>query len=100
MEGRREEVPALGLEDNIFVFGYVYDQTLRTTPFRNSGMGLHILPEDLAKFEMRYSRKLRLETTALTILVRPYSILKDIMQGNTCMERIMGPATITILNFV
>jgi hypothetical protein len=62
------------------------------------GMGLHILREDLAKFEMRYSRKLRLETTALTILVRPDSILKDIMQGNICMEGIMGPDTFTILN--
>ena len=62
------------------------------------GMGLHILREDLTKFKMRYSRKLRLETTALTILVRPDSILKDIMQGNICMEGIMGPATFTILN--
>jgi hypothetical protein len=61
-------------------------------------MGLHILREDLVKFEMKYSNKFRLEKTTLTILVRPDSKLEDIMQGNTCMEGIMGPATFTILN--
>jgi hypothetical protein len=40
------------------------------------GVGLKILREDLAKFEMKYSRKLRLETTSLTILVRPDSKLE------------------------
>jgi hypothetical protein len=49
------------------------------------GTGLQILREDLAKFEMKYSRKLRLETTALTILVRSDSKLEDIMQGRVSM---------------
>jgi hypothetical protein len=62
------------------------------------GTGLHILREDLAKFEMKYSRKLRLETTALTILVRSDSKLGDIMQGKISIEGIMRPATFTILN--
>jgi hypothetical protein len=62
------------------------------------GTGLHILREDLAKFEMKYSRKLRLETTALTIIVRSDSQLEDIMQGRVPIEGIMGSATFTILN--
>jgi hypothetical protein len=62
------------------------------------GIGLQILREDLAKFEMKYSRKLRLETTVLTIIVRSDSKLEDIMQGKVSIEGIMGPATFTILN--
>ena len=62
------------------------------------GMGLQILREDLAKFELKYSRKLRLETSALTVIVIPNSRLNDFMQGDTCIEGIMGPATFTILN--
>ncbi len=41
---------------------------------------MEILREDLAKFEMKYNRKLRLETTVLTVLVRPDSKMEDIMQ--------------------
>jgi hypothetical protein len=62
------------------------------------GTGLQILREDLAKFEMKYRRKLRLETTDLTILVRSDSKLEDIMQGRASIEGIMGSATFTILN--
>jgi hypothetical protein len=62
------------------------------------GTGLQILREDLAKFEMKYSRKLRLETTVLTVLVRPDSKLEDIMQGKVSIEGIMGSASLTILN--
>jgi hypothetical protein len=62
------------------------------------GTGLQILREDLANFEIKYSRKLRLETTALTILVRSDSKLEDIMQGKVSIEGIMGSATFTILN--
>jgi hypothetical protein len=62
------------------------------------GTGLQILREDLAKFEMKYSRKLRLETTALTIPVRSDSKLEDNMQGRVSIELIMGSATFTILN--
>jgi hypothetical protein len=62
------------------------------------GTGMQILREDLAKFEMKYSRKLRLETTTLTVLVRSDSKLEDIMQGKIFIEGIMGPATFTILN--
>ena len=59
---------------------------------------LQILREDLAKFEIKYSRKLRLETTALTILVRSDSKLEDIMMGKVTIEGIMGTASFTILN--
>jgi hypothetical protein len=45
------------------------------------GMGLQILREDLAKFELKYSRKLQLETSALTILVRPGPRLKNLVEG-------------------
>jgi hypothetical protein len=61
-------------------------------------MGLQILQEDLAKFELKYSRKLRLETSALTVLVLPDERLKDFIQGEANIEGIMGPATFTILN--
>jgi hypothetical protein len=60
--------------------------------------GLQILREDLAKFEIKYSKKLRLETTALTILVRPDSKLEDINLGKVTIEGIMGPPSFTILN--
>ena len=61
-------------------------------------IGMLILREDLVKFEMKYSRKLRLETTALTVLVRPNSQLEDIMQGKISIEGVMGSASFTILN--
>jgi hypothetical protein len=48
---------------------------------------------------MKYSRKLRLETTALTVLVRSDSKLEDIMQGKVSIEGIMGSASLTILNY-
>jgi hypothetical protein len=62
------------------------------------GMGLQLLREDLAKFELKYSKKLRLETSALTVLVLPDERLVDFMQGEACIEGIRGPATFTILN--
>jgi hypothetical protein len=62
------------------------------------GMGLQMLREDLAKFELKYSRKLQLETSALTVLVLPDKRLEDFIQGEACIEGITGPATFTILN--
>jgi hypothetical protein len=62
------------------------------------GMGLQILREDLAKFEVKYSKKLRLETSALTVIVQPDLRLNDFIQGEACIEGIMGPATFTILS--
>ena len=62
------------------------------------GMGLRIIREDLAKFELKYSRKLRLETSALTVLVLSDKRLEEFMQGEASIEGIMGPATLTILN--
>jgi hypothetical protein len=90
------------LSENQSVRLYVSNLRARTKDdiiIKLKGTGLQILREDLAKFEMKYSRKLRLETTALTILVRSDSKLEDIiMQGKVSIEGIMGSATFTILN--
>ncbi len=55
--------------------------------YKLRGMGLQILREDLAKFEIKYSRKLQLETSALTVLVLSDTRLEEFIQGEEDSDR-------------
>ena len=59
-------------------------------------LGVNIRQDDRAKFEVKYSKKLRLETAALSVLVEPNSQLLDLLTGTQRVDGIMGPASFTI----
>ena len=60
-------------------------------------LGVNIRQDDRAKFEVKYSKKLRLETAALSVLVEPNSQLLDLLTGTQRVDGIMGPASFTII---
>ena len=61
-------------------------------------IGITIIQEAPAHFEVHYSGKLRIQSTSLTVKVCSDQKLLDLLQGKISLEGILGPATITILD--
>lgn len=59
--------------------------------------GIQIQQEDSVRFEIKYSKKLRLEAAALSVLVPTSPQLIDLLTGVRTIEGIRGPASFTII---
>ncbi len=59
--------------------------------------GIQIQQDGFMKFEIKYSKKLRLEAAALTVFVSNSPQLTDLLTGARTIEGILGPASFTII---
>jgi hypothetical protein len=60
-------------------------------------IGITIIQEVPTHFEVRYSGKLRIQSTSLTVKVCSDQKLLDLLQGRISLEDILDPVTITLL---
>ena len=61
-------------------------------------LGITIMQETSATFEIRNSGKLRIQSASLTVRVCSDQKLIDLLQGKVLLEGILGPATIALLD--
>ena len=72
-------------------------RTKTDIPSKLKQLGVNIRQDDRAKFEVKYSKNLRLETAVLSVLVEPNSQFLDLLTGTRRVDGIMGPVSFTIL---
>ena len=76
---------------------YVSNIRTRTKEDNSSKLkqeGISILNEDLAKFEVKYNKELRLETVSLSVQVESNSHLVDLLVGRRKIQGIFVPGLI------
>ena len=64
---------------------------------RLHSIGITIIQELNAFFEIQYTTKLRIQSASLTVWVQPDQKLTDLLRGITSLDGILGPATITLI---
>jgi hypothetical protein len=64
---------------------------------RLQNIGITIIQELNASFEIQYTTKLRIQSAALTVWVQSDQKLTDLLRGIISLDVILGPATITLI---
>ena len=76
----------------------IYARTQLDIQARLHSIGITVIQEVPAHFEVRYSGKLRIQSASLTVKVYSDQKLLDFLQGKISLEGILGPVTVTILD--
>jgi hypothetical protein len=75
----------------------IYARSQLDIQSRLQNIGITILQELNASFEIQYTTKLRIQSASLSVWVQSDQKLTDLLQGITFLDGILGPATITLI---
>ena len=75
----------------------IYARSQLDIQSRLQNIGITIIQELNASFEIQYTTKLRIQSAALTVWVQSDQKLTDLLQGIISLDGILGPATITLI---
>jgi hypothetical protein len=75
----------------------IYARSQLDIQSRLQSIGITIIQELNAVFEIQYTTKLRIQSASLTVWVQSDQKLTDLLRGITSLDGILGPATITLI---
>ena len=75
----------------------IYARSQLDIQSRLHNIGITIIQELNAFFEIQYTTKLQIQSASLTVWVQPDQKLTDLLRGITSLDVILGPATITLI---
>jgi hypothetical protein len=75
----------------------IYARSQLDIQSRLDSIGITIIQELKAFFEIQYTTKLRIQSVSLTVWVQSDQKLTDLLRGVSSLDVILGPATITLI---
>ena len=75
----------------------IYARSQLDIQSRLHSIGITIIQDLHAVFEIQYTTKLRIQSASLSVWVQSDQKLTDLLQGITFLDGILGPATITLI---
>jgi hypothetical protein len=75
----------------------IYARSQLDIQSRLHSIGITIIQDLHAVFEIQYTTKLRIQSASLSVWVQSDQKLTDLLQGITVLDGILGPATITLI---